>query len=281
MLRSSNALFAAIALAGLGACAVDAPEDNVRSLDESLVATIDLGPGHSVQVYEPHPGDLVYEETAARGVALADLDLANPEPMAALYQHLRPGAPVPRDIQALAERQRAWVRQPIAASASSIVSASEPGQSAAGAAREAPRDTFSFRNNQCRDVGEKDIDSGVVTVTWSHCWIEHTGGSWASNHGLHAAQSVIYSYRGTVTQKVSFDDGDGWLIRTDRDVNEGEQKRIWRVWSSREFGFKSEVLDASGNGYDHSVFGSSSASSTVYDCYLNGYHCGIGVSTQA
>jgi hypothetical protein len=280
-IRRLGSLPALLAVAGLGACASDGFDAPPASIDDALVSTIDLGPGHTIRVYEPSPGDLVFEETAAPGVAAIDLDVGTIEPIDALYRRLRPGQAVPRELERLAAHQVERASHAVdPGEPAALEEEEEPGLSMAPAgARAAASAAFEFRLDYCHDLGEEN-DSGVKVVDWTHCWTERTGNSFAWATGLHAAQAVVRSYRGSITFTVSFDDGNGWTIESQRTVAENQTKHWWRWDTGASFGFKSEVTNADGNLYHHSIFGTHAGSRAVADCYDHGYHCGIGSSTQ-
>lgn len=282
MTRCSQGLLAALTVVALGGC-LEGPEvDAERSLDEALVTTIDVGPGHTIKVYEPAPGEVIYEELAAPGVETLALDLGQAETVAHFHARVAPERPLPAAIASLDRRERSRLAAgPVLADdEAALADGEEPAPSHTRAPRDAARNVQLFEVNECALPGEKDIDSGIQTVDWGHCWTDRTGGSYAWSTQLHAAQAAVRPYRGSITHKVSYDFGDGVKVQALVNVPEGGTSRWWRWNSTKKFMFRSDVSNASGDAYHHAVFGSYSKNGTVLGCYDDGYHCGLGLIIQ-
>lgn len=258
----------------------DGPAADVETLDAYLLTTMELSPTHRLEVYEVAPGDFVFGETTGPDDSEIELDVERVESLSALYQRLMRGGPVPEEIE------RASLRQSVLFSATRGLASVEPASEARyGRAaefgslpnhnKEAPREVRDWRVNECRNEGEKDVTTGIVTVDASVCQTERTGDSWAYVNHVHAAQSKVRSYRGTITAKFRHDFGSGWVVDKTVNVTEGNTSRYWRYHSTQRFKQQLDISNASGDGWHLSVFGSSSNHPVVLGCYDGGYHCGI------
>ncbi|WP_159710398.1 hypothetical protein [Geminicoccus flavidas] len=233
---------------------------------DSIVATLELDDGSTVQFLEPTPGLIAIHAdvplAGKKGAQPGFINGVSVEQLESLssveqYRLLSKGQAVPATL-AQAQQRIAQVRamQPRAGSPPAVSipagdgkaksSRALTGATEAMSTRALVADTGSwFNSNYCAKSG----------FTYSYCWLYRTGDGYVQRRS-NWIRSIAYPYRGNVQHKLEYETCTLFWCRWNTFLSATVLQGHWN-WQSANgnFNYKASLYEAAGDGWHFSVYG--------------------------
>lgn len=216
-----------------------------------LITTIAVGDEHTLSIYEPSPGRIVYgEHGRSPQQPVTRTHRLDRLPPVEVFRLLAPGTPVPAELVAAQAREEARAADHGVPTRDLAPLVSAPESSA-----DAPAPALGPRMLETDGTGPCPSDwfqqNFCTTVGYNWCLLNWWNGAYANGGNLWHATAAVCPFYGDVGFSVSTSDGGGGTWS----VGQGYYRRFWEsagtnFWGQvQPFSFHSTVFNASGKGF--------------------------------